>query len=210
MIFFFVNLNKRKSFHYSRSNYYRRRLDESKSVQLYLKLMSDLEFTNGIKTNTEIQLIDNKKDNEINKKNIIRKYGRPNYKFICEDLTEIEILFYRKKIGSHKAKMEFHFYKNSLFLYTYTFSYLSLEDKNEIIKIINEKYLEREYKDIINHHIVDENKSTIILNDNLDFSIKYLDKNNIAFETILKQDKFQKSKDENERKRDKEILYEIL
>ena len=208
--FFFRILYKRKSYNYSRSYYYNRLLDGYKSIQLYLKLMNDLKNTNGIETNTKIQLIDNKKNNEINKKNIIKKYGNPNYKFICEDLSEIEILSYRQKLGSHKTRLEFHFYKDNLFFHTYTFSYLSPKEKNEIIKIIKDKYLGREYRDIKGHHIVDKNQNIILLNDIFDFSIKYSNKNNIVLETILNHNEFQKSKDENKRKRDKEILYKGL
>jgi len=97
-----------------------------------------------------------------------------------------------------------------LFLYTYTFSYLTLKEKNEIIKIIKEKYLERECKDIINYNIVDKNKNIIMLNDGVDFSIKYSRKNNIDLETILKNNEFQNSKEENKRKRDKKILFKRL
>ena len=97
-----------------------------------------------------------------------------------------------------------------MFLYTYTFSYLTLKEKNEIIKIIKEKYLERECKDIINYNIVDKNKNIIMLNDGVDFSIKYSRKNNIDLETILKNNEFQNSKEENKRKRDKKILFKRL
>ncbi len=210
MIFFLNIFYKRKSYPYSRSNYYKRRLDESKSIQPYLKLISDLDYINEVETDLEIQLIENKKDNEINKKDIIRKYGRPDYNFICKDLIKIEILFYRQKLGSHKTKMEFHFFKNKLFLYTYKFSYLTTEERYEIIEIINEKYLEKQSVNIINNYIVDKNQSILMLDDTVEFTIKYLDKNNIAFKTILKQDRFQKSKVERDRITDKDMLYELL
>jgi hypothetical protein len=207
MTFFF---RRKKSFPYSRSSYYENLLVEHNNGQLYLILMKDLKNTNEIETNTEIQFMDNKKINEINKECIIRKYGNPNYKFINGALSEIEILIYRQKLGSYKTKLELHFFKNNLFLYTYTFSYLTLKEKNEIIKIIKEKYLERECKDIINYNIVDKNKNIIMLNDGVDFSIKYSRKNNIDLETILKNNEFQNSKEENKRKRDKKILFKRL
>ena len=207
MTFLFRSL---KSPPYSRNYYYENLLMEHNRGSLYFILMKDLKNTNGIETNTEIQFMDNKKNNEINKECIIRKYGIPSYKFIYEPLPEIEVLFYRQKLGSHKTKLELHFFKNKLFLYTYTFSHLSLKDKNEIIKIIKEKYLERECKDIINYNIVDKNKNIIMLNDGVDFSIKYSRKNNIDLETILKNNEFQNSKEENKRKRDKKILFKRL
>ena len=49
-----------------------------------------------------------------------------------------------------------------------------------------------------------------MLDDTVEFTIKYLDKNNIAFKTILKQDRFQKSKVERDRITDKDMLYELL
>jgi len=97
-----------------------------------------------------------------------------------------------------------------LFLYTYTFSYLNLEDKNEIIQILKEKYLEGKSKDIINNYIVDKNKNIILLEDSIDFSIYYSYKNNIALEMILEYIDLKKVKDEGKKKRDKEILYKRL
>ena len=49
-----------------------------------------------------------------------------------------------------------------------------------------------------------------MLNDKTSFSIKYLCKNNNAFEKIIKHDKSQKFKDENKLIRNLEILYERL
>ena len=49
-----------------------------------------------------------------------------------------------------------------------------------------------------------------MLNDGVDFSIKYSHKNNIDLETILKNNEFQNSKEENKRKRDKKILFKRL
>lgn len=210
MIFFLNIFSNGKSHHYSRSIYYKRHLDESKSIEPYLKLINDLEYGTGVETNIEMQLFDHKKDNEISKKDVIRNFDRPNYSFVCEALKEIEILFYRRKLGSHKTKLEFHFFKNKLFLYTYKFSYLSSEDRKEIIEILDEKYLEKQNVSIQNSHIEDKNHNIIMLRDNLEFSIKYLDKNSIAFKTILKQDTLRKFKVETKRKSDKEILYEML
>lgn len=210
LIFFFSVFYKRKPYQSSKSNYYNLFLEEAKRIQIYLGLLSDVKRTNALKTSDEIQLIDGKKNNELNKKQIIRKHGKPNYKFVCEDLSEIEILFYKRRFASHKAKLEFHFFNNTLFLYTYTFSYLTPKEKNNIIKIINEKYLTSQYKDLFNYHIVDKNKNIIMLNDKTSFSIKYLCKNNNAFEKIIKHDKSQKFKDENKLIRNLEILYERL
>ena len=210
LIFFFSIFYKRKSYKTSRSSYYNLLLDDTKSIQIYLKLLRDLKSTNAIETSADIQLIDDKKNKELNKRHIIKKHGNPNYKFVCEDLSEIDIWFYRQKFASYRAKIEFHFFNDTLFLYTFTFSYLNPKEKNEIIKIINEKYLTSEYKDLFNYHIVDKNKNIIMLNDKTSFSIKYLCKNNNAFEKIIKHDKSQKFKDENKLIRNLEILYERL
>jgi len=212
MTFFSRIFNKRKlySYYYPRNYYYEKILDKYSDGHFYVNLINNLKKINEIETNTEIRLIDNKKLNEIVIKDIIRKYGKPNYKIICEDLFEIKVLFYRQKLAYHKTKLEFHFCKNNLFLYTYTFSYLNLEDKNEIIQILKEKYLEGKSKDIINNYIVDKNKNIILLEDSIDFSIYYSYKNNIALEMILEYIDLKKVKDEGKKKRDKEILYKRL
>ena len=172
--------------------------------------MNNLKTLNKIETNTEISLVDNKKLHEINIKDIVRKYGKYNYKITNEDLLEIDILFYRLKLGKHKTKLEFHFFENTLFFYTYTFSHLNTEDKNEIKQIIQKKYLEEESQDIFKNYIVDKSKNIILLSDNIDFSIYYICDNKIALERILKHIDLKNAKIKSKEKVYKKTLYRRL
>ncbi len=217
MTFIFQLFNKRKLDYYPRYYYYEILLDKYRDGLFYSNLINNLKKTDGIKTDTEIRLFDNKIPNEVVINDIIRKYGKPNYKIIYEDLFEIKVLFYRQKLGEHKTKVEFHFFRNNLFFYTYTFPYLNLENKNEIIQMIKEKYLEGKSEDIINNfitsnlsYIVDKNKNIILYNDSIDFSIYYYCDNKKIMEKIMESIDFMKVKNEIKQKRNKLMLYKRL
>jgi len=210
MTFISQIFGKRKSYNYTRYYYYEMLSDKYNDGQFYSNVMNNLKTLNKIETNTEISLVDNKKLHEINIKDIVRKYGKYNYKITNEDLLEIDILFYRLKLGKHKTKLEFHFFENTLFFYTYTFSHLNTEDKNEIKQIIQKKYLEEESQDIFKNYIVDKSKNIILLSDNIDFSIYYICDNKIALERILKHIDFKKAKIKSKEKVYKKTLYRRL
>jgi hypothetical protein len=210
MTFIYKISYKRKPNSYPRSNYYETLLDKYSDGKFYSVLINKLKVFNEIKTAAVIQYLDNKilSDTVIN--DIIRKNGKPNYKIVYDDLLKIKVLFYRQKMGKHKTKLEFHFLKNSLFFYTYTFTYLNFEDKNEIIQILKEKYFVNKSQDIIDNYIVDKNNNSIILDDGIVFSIYYICGNRIAWGKILEYIDLNKVKDVNKHKSYRKILYKKL
>ena len=85
------------------------------------------------------------------------------------------ILLFKTVVGGYSAKLMMHFYKNSLFLYNYTFTNLNEDDKKYIKTIIEEKYLG--YKPKFNASkqvIIDNNSNAISIEDNLYFTINYI------------------------------------
>jgi len=203
-------LYRKNLYSYPRDYYYETLLDKYSDGEFYSNLITNLNVLNGIKVNAEIRHLNNKTFNRTVIKDIIKKYGKPNYKIIYKDLLEIKILFYKHKISRHKTKLEFHFFKNNLFFYNYTFSYLNHEDKDEIIKIFKEKYFVEKYHNMINSYIIDKNNNYIIMDDNIYFSINYLCGKNIAWEKILEYTYLKKIKDVNKHKKHRKLLYDKL
>jgi len=210
MTFISQIFSTKKSYNYTRYYYYEMLSDKYRDGQFYSDAINNFKTLNKIETDTEISLVDNKKLQEIRIKDIVKKYGKFNYKITNEDLFEIDILFYKLKLGKHKTKLEFHFFENTLFFYTYTFSHLNAEDKNEIKQIIQKKYLEEKTLNLFKNYIVDKNKNIIILNENIDFSISYLCNNKIAIEKILKHIDLKKVENETMDKRYNKTLYKRL
>jgi len=210
MTFISQIFSTKKSYNYTRYYYYEMLSDKYRDGQFYSDAINNFKTLNKIETDTEISLVDNKKLQEIRIKDIVKKYGKFNYKITNEDLFEIDILFYKLKLGKHKTKLEFHFLENTLFFYTYTFSHLNAEDKNEIKQIIQKKYLEEKTLNLFKNYIIDKNKNIIILNENIDFSISYLCNNKIAIEKILKHIDLKKVENETKDKRYNKTLYKRL
>ena len=110
-------------------------------------------------------------------KSLKKKYGKPLYNILHEHGEHhIRILFYKRMIEDQKVRLEFHFYDDRLFYYSYTFPYLSHEEKNRFMGQLSKKYgLDHDYLKV---NCI-EDKHGIILNlcDNLGLCLKYLDKN---------------------------------
>ncbi len=204
--FIFLILDMKKLHYYStRNSYYESLLSLHSNKQFFNNLMKIINNSNKIKTNIEIKIIENKTINEISIKDIIRKYGNSHYKIINKDLLGIKILFFKRKIGKYKTKLEFHFFNKKLFFYTYNFSDLNIEDKNEIKEIIKKKYLVKNF-----NYIIDKSNTIITLNDNVNFSISYLCNNKIILEKIIKSIDFINGEHKNQKKIYRKILYNEL
>jgi hypothetical protein len=98
----------------------------------------------------------------------------------------------------HRVKLEIHFFKNVLFLYSYTFSYLSADDKAEIIRLFEKKYLNHCQLNINEDYIVNKNNIMISFVDNVDFSVTYFNSEASIFnnvnELVSKEKKQERSK----------------
>ena len=106
--------------------------------------------------------------------------------------------------------MEFHFYKNKLFFYAYTFSYLGKEEKEEVIQTIKDKYLKGETVGLCNKYIVDKNSNIMIVNDTVEFSIYYLCNNHEAIDSFVDYYKNKSKLNQSLEKKHKSTLYRRL
>jgi hypothetical protein len=210
MAFLFSILFRRDSYYYPRYRYYERLLEKYSDGTFYSRLIHKIKSVKGRETKTSINHIEHKPFKETSITDIIKKHGKPNYKIIYDDLLNIKVLFYREKLGKHKTKLEFHFFNEQLFFYTYTFSYLNNDDKNELVDILEEKYLEGEKIDMKGDFIVDDNNNIILINDKQDFSIYYICDNRIALESIKEHIDSIKKRARQEKSKYKKILYRKL
>jgi hypothetical protein len=213
---FFRNINPLKSSRedYSRKSYYRSYLSKYQDGKFYLTLIEEIKSKAEIKTNIDVKLIKDKKLKEINLTDIVREFGEPLHKVICKDLLGIQILLFKQSLGGYKTKLEFHFLNDILFFYSYTFSNIKNEEKNDIIQIIKQKYLNERSYDIVNNYIVDKENNMILLNDNIRFSIYYFCDNKLDLEQIQEVIYLKKGgnqiNQETTNDMNKEILYNIL
>ncbi len=170
---FFIPIFKKQG-SYSKE-YYEGLLDKYKDVSSYSNLLNCFGKKQGILTNEDISISKKCAFGTINTEYIIKKFGKPNYKIRQNDhLLNIDIFLYRIFIGNHKTKFELHFFKDNLFFYNYIFSYLSEEEKSEVIKILEKKYLNGNKFNYLEEYIVDDNQSVIIIDDKIDFVINYI------------------------------------
>jgi hypothetical protein len=88
--------------------------------------------------------------------------------------TGVEILFFKKMVGGHRAKIDMHFYNDKLFCYAYTFSYANDENVREIINVLKNKYsVELNCTNADNCIIKDYNGSIIIISASVELRIVY-------------------------------------
>jgi hypothetical protein len=196
---------------YSRKSYYQNYLSKYQDGQFYLGLIKKVKNNSAVKTNIEIRLFENKKLNEINIKDIVRKFGKPRYNIICKKLLGIKIMLFKQNVGAHKTKLEFHFKDEILFFYSYTFSNINNVDKNEIIQIIQDKYLDKGSSyEKVNRYIIDKSNNIIFLNDDIRFSIYYLCDNKVDLEQIQKFIYLQKEEKQIAQETNRKVLHNIL
>ena len=195
----------KKAFYYNPKNYYIEKfVNKYRNGKFYFNLIDKVEKMDEIKTNVAIEFIENKKLNEVVIKDVIKEYGSSNCKIISEDLLGVEILFYKLKLGKYKMKLEFHFFNDKLFFYSYVFSMNNVKDKNEIIKIIKDKYSVKGLSDKGSNYIIDDNKNIILTNNDINFSIYYLCNPKMIKENFVERI------DEKEVDKYKELLFSKL
>ncbi|MCK5814519.1 MAG: hypothetical protein KAH07_01100 [Flavobacteriaceae bacterium] len=199
------------SYSYSSKRYYQstliKKYDDGK---FYISLIKKIKNKNEIKTNVDIQLLGAKKLNEIDVKSVVRRYGKPNSKFVFKNLLGIEVLIFKRKIGAYKYHLEFHFFNNNLFFYTYIF--LDFNKEKDITEMIKEKYIDEtnQLYDKKNNFIIDKNNNIILLNDNIPFSVYYLCDNKIVLDKITKHLDLTKTNIKNKHTKHKKTLYNEL
>lgn len=167
-----------------RSYYYQQLLEKCNNNDFNLELHKELESKNSICINDDI-LHNHKMKFGCSIHDVKRKFGlKAHYSVSSKINPTIDILLYRLMIGGQKVKCELHFFENSLFIFNYTFSYLSSKSKEIISNLIFDKYLQRSF-DFANQKITDGAGNTINVNDGNTFEINYVASGDVFFKEAL-------------------------
>ena len=190
-------LNRSKHNIKSGSNYYRERIKNSyRHREKYLELSYRASLKNKIKADDiDSQL-------PLTKKGIRKEFGHPKFCIRNGQSIATEILFYKTHLDKFQAHVEFHFYKDRLFFYTYSFNNVSEPYRQEIINLLKEKYLQNQEFDHKNQ-IISDGQSLINVEAGFNFSIHYFSKNHEEVFTIF-SDRIQQIRQEKFRSRDNE------
>jgi hypothetical protein len=125
-------------------NYYNSLLSRYNEPTLYSNLLSDIKNKNKLVTNEEVLLIRNKPFYQTKTADVREKYGKSDYYVKSKYPISKEIFFYRLVLAKHRVNLELHFYNKELFFYNYSFPCLKTFDKHEIMRVIENKYLNGE------------------------------------------------------------------
>ncbi|MGZ2368989.1 hypothetical protein ACXR6G_04325 [Ancylomarina sp. YFZ004] len=169
-----------KYYYYSRLiEYYTDLSEYSRIIDLYKK--KELSTTNKIIAFQEGYLF-----NQKNKKHILKKFKYPQFKYrIRKNNLDIEIYFYKIIIGGHKVRLEIHLSDNKLFYYNYTFTRnLNNQQLRDIIRIIQEKYLDGLSIDICTQSIIDQNQTVLDIENTMELKIHYIYTNSNIIQSL--------------------------
>jgi hypothetical protein len=155
-------------YYYSRNYYYEKLLTKYEKVQAYVDLLTATGKLSALESKIQIR-----PEFGSSTESIKQKYGEPYYKLINTTVLQNQIFFYKFIMGGYKTKCEMHFFKNRLFFFNYTFSYLTPKDKLKIIDFLSKKYLDKSIA-LDNSKIVDQFGNEISIQDSVDFIINYL------------------------------------
>lgn len=182
----FKKIKNSSSYYYPRYYYYEQLVERYKDLSEYYRIIAMLEAKTVLKTNEVIAIFEKIIFDKITKKTILKKYGKPQFKYkIQEKYLQIEILFYKINIGGYRVKLELHMYERKLFYYNYTFTNnLNNQQRQEIIKIIQEKYSQDSLFDASKQDIIDENHTQIHIENSLELKIHYLNTMNNAVQVM--------------------------
>jgi hypothetical protein len=155
-------------YYYSSGHYYEKLSARYSSLDSYLRLLQRCSQLSREESDLEI-----KPELGRHIDQILKKYGKPRHQLTNVSPLNNRILFYKFMIGGHKTKCEMHFFRNKLFLFIYTFSYLTTENRAEIVQLLSLKYL-RQTTDLNHNKIAGKNGNEIFIQNSVDFTLYYL------------------------------------
>jgi len=162
---------KRKSdtYYYIKGAYYESILNQYKNYNNYLDPHLSTVGLNTIQIETDI-LPDFL---GVNEKDMILKIGKPKYVF---NTKNIAIFIYKWRISGINIRCIIHFYNGVVFLVNYNYMPTNENDKNFIMKIFAEKYLNGNIPAITpyNLKIADKNNNIILIDDHFELKFNYL------------------------------------
>jgi len=167
-----------------RDDYEKYVLTQNIKKQAFLQTLNNLSSLNNIQTQTAIQpaLLGR------SMREVIKENGKPT--LVLRE-GGISVFIYRWRYKLLKNKCIITFYKNQVFLITFCYQSSELNYKHNIIKLINQKYLDPElfYPEILNHKITDNNNNIIFMDeDAFGLKINYLfDKDSYWFNLMIQE-----------------------
>lgn len=164
---------KRKEYYFSRY-YYRQLIDKYTTNLSAYSFIVNKTINNSNKETHRTLLKGSKITFNSSISETKKVYGNPYYTLENQVVENLTILFYRMRFANEKVKCEFHYYKNKLFYIKYIFSYLTENQKKEIIKVIQGKYLKGESLTIETELIIDEFNNGLTISQDSHFNIEYL------------------------------------
>lgn len=172
--------------YYSRHSYYTTLTDQYSDFSEYSRIIDLYKKKEISKTNKIITIQKDQLFNINNKKNITKKIKDPQFKSkIKKNNLDIEIYFYKIIIGGNKVRLELHLNKKKMFYYNYTFSnYLNNQQYQNIIKIIQEKYLDGLSIDTDRQSIVDQHKTVLNIENTIELKIHYISTSSDIIQTL--------------------------
>ena len=179
MIFNKINSNLRLSYlslkkKLSYKDYYQlKKLREFKNISAYHHL---LDFTIKYNDHEQVQMQIKSLFPEGSLESLMNKFGKPLYSLKHNiEGDRIDVKFYKRIISGKKVKLEFHFYQNFLFYYSYSFPYLTKREKEEIKDSIIDKY-DLDLDDLkTGTSVLDKERIFLRINDEPEFKLNYLD-----------------------------------
>jgi hypothetical protein len=157
-----------KYYYFSKNYYYEKLQSKYEKVQSYVDLYVSNSKLSALDSKIQI-----KPELGSSCETIKQKYGEPYHRLINATALKNQIFFYKFILGGYKTKCEMHFFRNKLFFFNYTFSYLTSSDKAKIIEFLSKKYL-HESVDLKMSKITDAFGNEISIHDAIDFVINYL------------------------------------
>lgn len=174
----FYKLSRRSSYCQS-SFYYKQLVEKYNNYDFHMESYRKAKQKNNLYTNNEI-LYNTKISFGCTISDTREIFGAPLFSTQSDTFNPLTVLFYKILLGGHKVRCEMFFWEEKLYSLNYTFPYLSSKEKNDIVKIIQNKYLNCSI-DFVNQKIVDGDGNIIMINDIYTFEIYYSVSSNIIF-----------------------------
>lgn len=155
----------------SRYYYYEQLSSKYRCLESYTTLTQKGDKTNSLNTAQRIAFSD-----KIDFGASLKEFKQLNHElchnFIDPLIPDSEVYLYRTRLGGHRVKLELHFYCGHLFMYNYSFSYLSKDQKYKILDLVQLKYgLDRLPSD--RGMVKDSEERCFIVSENPELSISY-------------------------------------
>ena len=162
-----ILLGNEEKLHDYQGSYYQILVEQYRYSEVpYIDLQEGIK-KKTVKASRQISLIDGIHPCSTSKRDITGLYGRPVYDIRKLSTFKNEILMYRRiSSGKYRERIEMHLYNDRLFYFSFHFPYLSNDsEKQDVIRSIEDKYLDGRNFNYNEFDIEDENRTIISIDD---------------------------------------------